>query len=399
MPHRQGMPALPPKPKVSRSRWRVFALLAATGVVAGIWVARAPSGERVADETALRTQEPARPLPYLEQEVAIPQAGAGITLAGTFTLPTGKAPFPAVLLIPGSGPQDRDSTQFGHRPFLVLADLLTRQGIAVLRVDRREAGKSTGSFAAATQEDFAADARAALEFLRRRSGVDARRVGLLGHSEGGLIALRTVALAADVAFVVLLASPGLPHADVVAGQHRAAARAGGIDGALIERWIGVHRAYLQIVTTASDPVIADAEIRKLWAEQVLVLSAQERTALGIGEGALEQMLEQAKHPGFVSAARADPRALLANVTCPVLALNGGKDVQVLAADNLPAIRSALAAARNTRTTSVTLPMLNHLFQTARTGLVSEYATISETFDPRAAKLIADWIVQQDAVGR
>jgi pimeloyl-ACP methyl ester carboxylesterase len=140
-----------------------------------------------------------------------------VRLAGTLTLPHANGPFPAVMLISGAGPQDRNYRVFGHKPFLVLADHLTKLGIAVLRVDDRGVGKSTGSFTEATSQDFADDALAGIEYLKTRSEIAHKKIGLLGHSEGGLIAPMVAARSRDVAFVVMMAGPGLKGDEIVVG--------------------------------------------------------------------------------------------------------------------------------------------------------------------------------------
>jgi hypothetical protein len=293
-----------------------------------------------------RPQEPKRPFAYREMEAVFENKKAGIQLAGTLTLPRGQGPFPAVVLLSGSGPQDRDEAVFGHRPFLVWSDHLTRLGIAVLRYDDRGVGKSGGKFADATTADFADDAEAALEFLKRRSEIDPKRIGLVGHSEGGIIAPMVAARRADVAFLVLLAGSGVTGEQLLYRQ-----------GELLGRAAGASRQQLD-------------EQRRM----------QEKTFAGPNQPAWLRF--------FLTY---DPAPALRKVTCPVLAMNGELDRQVDPDQNLPAIEAALKAGGNTGVRIVKLPKLNHLFQTVQTGALSEYAATEETLAPAALKTASDWI--------
>ena len=325
-----------------------------------------------------RPQVPAKPYPYREEEVAFDSLG-GARLAGTLTLPQRPGPFPAAVLITGSGPQDRDETLAGHKPFLVLADHLTRRGIAVLRYVDRGFAKSTGDLATAAAAEFVADARAAVAFLRARPEIDAGKVGLVGHSEGGVVAPLVAADDPQIAYVVLLAGPGVPLGELLAAQRKAVY---GVGGAPPERI-----AQAQAVLARADAaVLAGSDFQAVKREVTSILTG----ALGLPAEAAAMQAGLMATPWYKWIIGYDPRPALSRVRQPVLAVNGEKDLQVLADQNLPAIRAALKA--NPDVTIVELPGLNHLFQTASTGSPTEYGRIEETFDPAALKTVGDWIL-------
>jgi pimeloyl-ACP methyl ester carboxylesterase len=336
-----------------------------------------------------RPQEPdTTQLPYGPEEVTF--SHDDVQLAGTLTLPAGTGPYPAALLVSGSGPQDRNEEVFGHKPFLVLADHLTRAGIAVLRVDDRGVGGSTGSVTQATSEDLAADAEAGVAFLRQHPEIDARRVGLIGHSEGGLIAPMVATRSKGVAFVVLLAGPGVPGDQLLARQTELLARAAGMDGKPLSRMLAAHHRLIELVEAGA----AEDSLREQ-AERLITAQADSEAAntnaAGLEEAAA-RVVKQLDSPWFRFFLRYDPRTALRRLQVPVLALDGSLDLQVDPAQNLPEIRKALAQARNRDATVMELPGLNHLFQKAKTGSVQEYYTIEETMDPAALDTIRDWIL-------
>ncbi len=339
-----------------------------------------------------RPQTPVGPFPYDTLDVSVRNAAAGITLAGTLTEPRGGGPFPALLLITGSGPQNRDEELFGHRPFRLVADRLTRRGFAVLRLDDRGVGRSTGSFATATVEDFVADARAALAFLAARGEVDRARLGVLGHSEGGLVAA-SVAVPArgapPVAFVVLLAGPGLPGDSILVLQGAALMRAMGQEPSLIE-WNGrFQRALFRVVRAGGDTATVRRGLERAIDESLPGLPAAYREA--ITRESLESQVRSMVSPWFRSFVTSDPRPALRSLRCPVLAMNGSKDLQVPAGPDLAAIAAALKAGGNPASRTIEMPGLNHLFQTAGTGLLAEYAAIEETMAPAALDTLTTWL--------
>jgi hypothetical protein len=341
-----------------------------------------------------RPQEPRKPYPYREEEVRFESQDAAVRLAGTLTLPRGNGPFPAVLLISGAGPQDRDEAIMGHRPFLVLADHLTCQGIAVLRVDDRGVGKSSGDLAKATVEDFVGDALAGVNFLKARAEIDPRRIGLVGHSEGGAVAPLVAVRSPAVAFIVLLAGVGVPMDQLLLRQAADLARVMGASEAAIATNAAVQQRIFEIVRTEPDLAAAERQVRSLLDEQMKLFTDEQRKALGHGEAWLEAQVKMAASPWMRHLLTYDPKATLMKVRCPVLALNGAKDLQVSAKENLAAIRQALEAGGNTNVETIELAGLNHLLQPCQTGAVAEYSRIEETIAPLALETIDRWIRAQ-----
>jgi pimeloyl-ACP methyl ester carboxylesterase len=341
-----------------------------------------------------RPQTPKKPYPYEEIEVAYENKKGGVKLAGALTLPRSGGPFPAVLLITGSGPQDRDETLFGHKPFLVLADYLTRRGIAVLRVDDRGVGGSTGKTSEATSADFADDVLAGVEFLKGRKEINSSQIGLIGHSEGGIIAPLVASRSKDVAFIVLLAGTGLPGEEILYLQAAALLKLAGADAALLARQKALQARLFGIVRGEKDNAVAEKKVRAALEEAIAKLTKEETKQvldpLG-GLSGMDAQVQMVLSPWFRHFLDYDPRPALRKVTCPVLALNGEKDVQVPAEVNLKAIAAALKEAGNKDVTTLQLPRLNHLFQTCKTGAVTEYGAIEETLAAAALETIADWI--------
>jgi len=348
-----------------------------------------------------RPQTPKPPFPYTVREVTFPNDAAGITLAGTLTVPEGDGPHPAVVLISGSGPQDRNETIFGHEPFWVLADHLSRRGIAVLRFDDRGVGDSGGNPATATSVDFAGDVVAGMAFLKQQSGIDPRRIGLIGHSEGGIIApMVAVEHPDDIAFIVLLAGTGVPGRDILILQSELMARATGMTDEQIAQTSRQLPALLDlIVADAPDEAIA-ASIRAMAEEQARAANLDPASPEGVAaiDGVVQQQTLQLASPWMRWFVKHDPRTVLKRVRQPVLALNGGLDMQVSAQQNLSAIAGALKEGGNTDITVTEIVGLNHLFQTARTGSVAEYAEIEETMSPLALDTIADWVRKRSGLG-
>jgi uncharacterized protein len=348
---------------------------------------------------AKRPQEPTRPLAYDTVAVAIDNPRApDVRLAGTLTVPRGSGPWPCALLITGSGPEDRDEAVFGHRPFLVLADHLTRNGIAVLRVDDRGVGGSTGRFASATSEDFASDALAAVEFLETRKEIDARRIGLIGHSEGGLIAPLVATRTKGVAFMVLMAGPGIPGDSTMLLQSAAIRRSVGVAESAIAAEQTVSRTMYSRIRQG-DSLGAVREARELVRLQVAALPEAQRAAVGNPDSAGAMAVRQLFTPWMRYFIVYDPRPTLQRVTCPVLAINGAKDLQVLPKENLAAIQAALAAGGNRNATVKELPGLNHLFQTCRSCTLAEYSQLEETMAPTALEEMSQWILARTTAKR
>lgn len=337
----------------------------------------------------LRPQEPKKPYPYEEEEVVYENKQAGIRLAGTLTLPRKGGPFPAVLLISGSGAQDRNQTVFGHHPFLVMADYLTRRGIAVLRVDDRGVGGSTGNVSQSTTEDFASDVLAGIDYLTSRAEINPEQIGLIGHSEGGIIAPIAATQSPDVAFIVLMAAPGLTGEDIIYQQSALIAKAEGISDEVIAKNLVLQENIFAVVKQEKDCTVAKNKLRKILEEE---LSEEEKKALGDFDAYIESQVQRVLTPWFRHFLLYDPKPILMKVTCPVLAITGEKDLQVPANENLKAIEEALKAGGNEQYTIKEIPGLNHLFQTAETGAPSKYIKIEETISPVVLQMIGDWIL-------
>jgi fermentation-respiration switch protein FrsA (DUF1100 family) len=354
----------------------------------GTWTQRGNSMplvlKRTKDQAELerkRPQNPVKPYPYREEEVSYENKLQNVTLAATLTIPQGKGPFPGVVLITGSGPQDRDESLLGHKPFLVLSDYLTRHGIAVLRADDRGTGKSTGVFATATTADFATDTEASLAFLKSRAEVDPHKIGLIGHSEGGVIAPMVAARNPDVAFIVMMAGTGVPGDEILVAQGQAIQIAGGAKPEDAAKDGAKEREMLTLIETENDEAKLEKELK-------------EKMAGTVPDAMIGAQIKQVTTPWFRYFLTLDPAVALRKVKCPVLAINGEKDTQVPPALNLPAIRRALEQGGNKNFEVDELPGLNHLFQTAKTGAPSEYAEIEETISPMALEKISAWILQR-----
>ncbi|HWB82249.1 MAG TPA: alpha/beta fold hydrolase [Nannocystaceae bacterium] len=330
--------------------------------------------------TPARPQTPKPPFDYDSTDVTYENAAAKVKLAGTLTVPKGEGPFPAVLMVTGSGAQDRDETIFGHRPFFVIADHFARHGIATLRVDDRGVGGSTGDPGKSTTEDFVGDALAGIAFLATQPKIDKARVGIIGHSEGGLIAPSAATRSKDVRFVVMLAGPGVPGSELLPKQIERVMKAAGAPDAEVQQSVAKQREVMKILVGEKD----DAKAR----EQLLALFADEAKA---DPKEAEVQLAAVLSPWFRKFVALDPAPVLAKVKVPVLALVGELDVQVDAEQNATAITKALKKGKNKKADVRRMPGLNHLFQHAKTGGVEEYGTIEETIAPEVLDAMSTWI--------
>jgi fermentation-respiration switch protein FrsA (DUF1100 family) len=344
--------------------------------------------------TINRPQEPKAPFPYKIEEVTFENPKGGHKLAGTLTLPKkGKAPFPAVILVSGSGPQDRDETILGHKPFWVIADDLSRNGIAVLRYDDRGVGKSGGNFATATSEDFATDALAAFQFLKGNKQINAKKIGIAGHSEGGMIAPMVAAQASDVGFLILLAGTGVDGGEILLEQGKLIAQAEGIPAEAVAKIADINKEIYDIMRSnmRNDEIERKMEARLIdWGS---TLSKEDKMAMAWTDESPKQMIKELTSPWMRFFIRYNPAPTLEKVKCPVLALNGEKDIQVPSKQNLPAIQLALKKGGNANVKIMEIPQLNHLFQTCEKCSVSEYAELEETFSPNVLKIMREWILK------
>ena len=328
-----------------------------------------------------RPQEPELPLPYYTEEVSFENREAGVVLAGTLALPRKEGQFPVAILVSGSGPQN------GHKPFLVLSDFLVRQGFGVLRYDDRGVGKSTGDFSAATSADFASDALAAITFLKSRKEALPERIGLIGHSEGGMIApMVAVRAGKDLAFIVSLAGTGVSGEALLLRQQELIGRASGMSEGELKKGRSFNEKAYQLVR---------AGISRDSLEKALYESFIELLPPGLPkdqqELAFSQTIAPLFAPWFEFFIAFDPAMVWEKVKCPVLALNGEKDLQVDPVQNLPVIQAALKKGKNRDVTVRVFPDLNHLFQHAESGSVAEYEKIEETFAPEVMQVIAEWL--------
>lgn len=339
-----------------------------------------------------RPQEPKAPFPYTSKEVEFTNPRAKITLSGTLTLPDGTGPFPAVVLVSGSGPQDRDETVAAHKPFWVLADYLSRNGIAVLRYDDRGTGKSQGNYQQSGLSDFIEDATAAWQFLRSQPGIiDASKVGMIGHSEGGMVAPVVAAQNPGLAFIVLLAGPGTSGKQILLSQGALIARAEGTPEEEIKRSLDVSASILTIIEEEKNPDKIEERIRSEMKALAGKYTKEECEEAGLTDANINSVVYSARSVWFPEFVRFKPEQYLRKVKCPVLALNGENDLQVPCMENLDALRSALEAGGHKNYRIQALPGLNHLFQHSSTGRISEYAGIAETFAPEALSIVLTWI--------
>ncbi len=346
-----------------------------------------------------RPQEPQPPFPYTQEEVSFKNKVQDFSLGGTLTIPPGEGPFPAVVMVTGSGSQNRDEEIFGHKPFKLIADYLSRQGIAVLRYDDRGVGSSGGNAIEATTADLAVDARSAMEYLQERQETDPRKVGIVGHSEGGMIAMILASSHEDIAFIVSLAGPGVDGLTTLIDQGQYMARLSGASDSILEDKLIVMTKLYEAMVTHED--------YKAWGEEVLEFTSsyysQKESAGVYSDEEIAQIKENllGSIPESVYAwlryfVIFDPAPVLQAISCPVLALNGAKDCQVLPEKNISAISDHLKESGNKHVTTQIVPGLNHLFQHCDTGLPDEYGVIEESFDPLTLELMTKWILDSEA---
>jgi len=331
-----------------------------------------------------RPQTPKPPYPYKQREVAYANPADGTQLVGTLTIPEGVGPHPAVILIPGAGVADRDVTQAGHKPFLVIADYLTRRGIVVLRVDSRKADKYFNS----TAEDFATDVLAGISFLKKQPEIDGHRIGLIGHSLGGMVAPMVAAKSTDVVFAVLLAGSVLPIRDISQMQRGQMLRARGLSEDEVRRRLNFSLVLYDRLAAGEDNAPLREDLREFIKLQLPAKMALTPEQL---DGILKQELTRVGSSFYKFLHTYDPHVALRQVKCPVLAMNGSLDQAVTARENLEEIEKALRAAGNSDVAVMELYGLNHFFQVAKTGSPSEIVQIEETISPQVLQIMTGWI--------
>jgi uncharacterized protein len=337
---------------------------------------------------------PAPAPPYQEEEVTF--ANGDVKLAGTLTVPPGKGPFPAIVMLTGSGAQNRDEEIVGFKPFKLIAEYMGQRGIAVLRYDDRGVGGSTGSMARSTTEDFAADALAAMAWLAKRPEINARQIGLVGHSEGAIAAAVAAARSKDLAFIVMIAGTAVRGDDVLRRQAEDLSRAGGADDAAVAKILEAHRRLTDAIRAGAPEAELKDAVSRLARAQIEAAPEAQRLLIGDVDAFIARMIDaQVKaltSPWMRFFITFDPATALAQVSCPVLAIFGGRDVQVPVALNRPPLEKALA--KNTKVTVKLYPEANHLFQSAKTGLPQEYAALEKQFLPGLLDDIRSWIGEQ-----
>lgn len=349
-------------------------------------------------EKAKRPQTPKPPFPYKSIDVSFSNKDHSLTFGGTLTIPDTSAgsKYPAVILISGSGPQDRDETMFGHKPFAVIADHLTRKGFAVLRVDDRGVGQSTGNRAVATSADFADDTETAIDYLKTNRFIN-NKIGLIGHSEGGMIAPLVASRRKDVQFIVLLAGPGIPCADLMAEQNVAIFKSNGLNPGIADVYGPLFKKLVLAIARSKDSALAfnrGVNVVNNWhapisAKKVFkVIDEEEKRAY------VKAMADEIYNPWYRYFVTYDPAPALKKLSCAVLALNGSKDLQVLPASNLQGIQNALKKSKTKNYEIKEIPQLNHLFQTCNSCTLGEYSTLEESFSPAALDIITEWLLKQ-----
>lgn len=348
----------------------------------------------IAKVIKVRPQEPRKPYPYISDEVTFKNEKANVTLAGTLTLPEKGGNFPVAILITGSGPQNRDEELLGHKPFLIISDYLTRNGIAVLRYDDRGVAKSTGNFSTSTTADFATDVESAIAYLKTLKEINKKEIGLIGHSEGGVIAPMVAARSTDVAFIVMLAGTGIPGDKLLLLQQELIAKADGAPEAELEKSLKLNAELFNLVMNSKNE-----EKLKVDLSAVVKKSIDNDDIIKVPAGTTEEAFINATikpltTPWMQYFIKYDPAPALSKVKCPVLVLNGSHDLQVPPCANLSAIEKALKKGGNKNVNVMELPGLNHLFQESKTGSPSEYADIEQTFSPMALDAMTKWILKE-----
>ena len=343
-----------------------------------------------------RPQTPKPPFSYKSEDVIYHNADKSLQYGATITIPEGKGPFPAAVLITGSGAQDRDETILGHKPFAVIADHLTKNGYIVLRVDDRGVGKSTGDFGQSTSEDFAKDVSNSIDYLLTRPETDKKKLGMIGHSEGGMIAPMVAAARKDIDFIVLLAGPGVRITELMEEQNAAILRSMGISDNAVTEAKSLYRRIVNTIQSTADSLTALQQasiIMENWKAKTSdsILAELQFNHPEKRKEYVTQMVNQLHGPWFSYFMKFDPKPYLEQLRCKVLALNGSKDVQVISSQNLPGIEAALKKSKAKAIVIKEMAGLNHLFQQCKSCNVNEYGILEETFSPLALKELGDWL--------
>lgn len=328
-----------------------------------------------------RPQEPQPPFNYKVENVQFENKKAGIKLAGTLTTPNQKEKYPAVILVSGSGANDRNEELFNHKPFLVLADYLTKNGYAVLRYDKRGVAASEGDFSEATISDFTEDAEAALDFLRSQKNIDVSKMGILGHSEGGIVAQKIAAKNKNIAFIISMAGPGIDTDQLMLIQKSTIEKQMGVPEITLkmnEKLFGSIYKILKKDISASE---AENEIIELIGKNPMYKFAPKEQT--------KQLSDLAHSAWFREFISYEPYENLGKINSKVLVINGDKDVQVTATENIEGWKKGLI--HNKKASFKIYPNLNHLFQEAQTGMPNEYGKIETTIEPYVLEDMVNWL--------
>ena len=346
-------------------------------------------------EKKVKPQTPVPPFPYTSQDVVYKNKAGTADLAATLTIPAGRGPFPAVVLVSGSGAQNRNADMLGHSFFAVLADHLTRHGIAVLRYDERGVGKSGGNFASATTRDFADDAEAGINYLLTRKETDKAKVGIIGHSEGGLVAPMVASQRSDIDFIIMLAGPGIQTLEMMAEQNEAIVKTSGASDEAAGAFRQLYREVVTALLSQPDSLQKTIAFLEGWAagKDGKMLEALNLATTEKRQGYVSAMGKQLQSGWLKYFMALNPADYLEKLTCKALALNGGKGIQVLAASNLAGIRESLEKSKSPAYEVKEIPGLNHLFQACNKCSLDEYGSLDETFSPAALQLITDWLTK------
>lgn len=343
-----------------------------------------------------RPQTPKPPYGYLSEDVTFKNADGSISYGATITMPAGGKTYPAVLLISGSGPQNRDEELMGHKPFAVIADYLTKKGYVVLRVDDRGVGQTTGDRKKATSADFAKDAHAAIDYLKTRKEVNTKKIGMMGHSEGGMIAPMVATERKDIDFIILMAGPGVKIYELMEDQSAAVMQAGGVSENVVNEYRKLYRGIEQAIISATTGEEAQNKMIQVTTTWKSTASKEAIALVDITDFESEkkfvnEFMKIYHDAWFNYFLKYDPQPTLQKLSCKVLALNGEKDLQVLPKSNLEGIKRSLAKSKTKQYEVKELPGLNHLFQTCKKCTVQEYGTLEETISPVALQTVSDWL--------
>lgn len=331
-------------------------------------------------------------IPYIKRDVRLTTTKKTASLAATITKPKGDGPFPAVVLVSGSGPQDRNSELFGHKPFLVLADHLTKNGYVVIRYDERGVGQSRGTFKGNTSEDFANDAEDVFNYIKEKSYTDPKKVGIIGHSEGGLVAAIIAGRNPEVDFIVSMASPGQKGSEIMEFQIIEQYKKSGLSKDGVKKLIPLIKKAVGFAKSDKSNTDFLDELQQTSNTVFNSLNSSDKLLLGDNATKLYFSVGTSLfQPWIRNFIKTDPATYWSKVKAPVLLLNGNKDQQVQAKVNLKALKKALKEANNKSVSVKKMCKMNHLFQPTKTGNPMEYGVIDTTLDPKLLSTITKWL--------